>query len=73
MLTPKQSEVFDQIKGLLGEHFDAYVLIVETEVEHPDDGEMATFWRGAHQWHSASVGLLEKYKAEMLGDGRKED
>ena len=66
MLTEKQNEIRDKVKEMLSEHFDSYVLIVETEINNPKDGELATFWAGCHQWHSASVGLMEKYKAEML-------
>jgi len=55
MLTEKQNEIRDKVKEMLSEHFDSYVLIVETEINNPKDGELATFWAGCHQWHSASV------------------
>ena len=66
MLSPSQTEAFEQVKKLIGEHFDNYVVIVEAEINDPDTQEIATFWRGSYQGHSCAVGLCEKYKTELL-------
>lgn len=66
MITPKQEEVYQNIRNLLSEHFDNYCLIVECEINDPESGQIATFWKGSYQGHSAAVGLMEKQKSEML-------
>lgn len=66
MLSDKQEQVRNQIKELLSEHFENYVLVVETEIIDPETKEQATFWVGCYQGHSCAVGLLEKQKFEML-------
>lgn len=73
MLSPAQLEAFEQVKKLLGEHFDNYVIIVESEINDPDTQEIATFWRGSYQGHSCAVGLCEKYKAELIKDVARPD
>jgi len=47
-LTAAQEEVFEKVKEMLSEHFDAWSLAVETDLDEADEeGEAVTFWRGA--------------------------
>jgi hypothetical protein len=47
-LTETQEKILKQINDLLGEHFDAYTLAIEIDLDEMDDeGEPCTFWRGS--------------------------
>lgn len=65
-MTQAQRDARAQAIKLLGEHFEAFVLIVEASVD--DDGEdIHNFWLGAFDGgSSAAIGLMEKYKAVIL-------
>ena len=66
-LTEAQNEARENIIHILSEHFTHYVLIVETELDMPNDAnDLSTFWCGAHQGHSAAVGLMTKYQSRIL-------
>ena len=68
-LTPAQNEARKRAIELLSEHFDSWVLLVETELDEPVPEEgLRTFWCGAYQGNSAAIGLMEKYKHQMLHD-----
>lgn len=48
--TAAQTEVFEKVKEMLSEHFDAWTLAVETDLDEVDEeGEQVTFWRGAYE------------------------
>ena len=73
-LTEAQLAARKKAIDLLSEHFNHYVVIVETEIDDPNNpNDLSTFWCGAFQGHSASVGLLEKYKNQLLSPREDED
>lgn len=66
MITNVQKEVHSQVKRMLAEHFDNYVLVLETHVINTD-GEEACLWAGSFNGsNSTAVGLMEKYRQELV-------
>jgi hypothetical protein len=66
-LTDAQTDARKKAIELLQEHFEHYVVIVETQLDAPgSEHDQSTYWCGAHQGHSASLGLLKKYEHQML-------
>lgn len=71
-LSTAQTEARAKAIELLGEHFIAYVLITESEIESQEPGGQ-TIWHGAYDGgSSAALGLMEKYRKRIL-DGSKNE
>jgi len=48
-LTAAQEEIYLKVQELLDEHFDAWVLSIETDLDDLDEsGKACTFWCGAY-------------------------
>ena len=67
--TPAQEEVWRSVVAQLREHFDASVLVVESDIEHDDH---ATIKRGTyHGGMSQALGLLQREQQRLLDIDRQ--
>ena len=71
MMTSAQRDAVCKAYTLLGEHFEAVLLVVNFEVNNPESGELEEahegYWKGG--W-AAAVGLAEFAKDRILCGGR---
>lgn len=67
MITEVQKQIHAQVKQLLAEHFDTFVLVLETEIEQQIEGREASLWAGSYGGtNSGAVGLMVKYQQELV-------
>lgn len=67
MITSAQEDALKIAKKVLSEHFEGYVLVLETGVYDPQTKEEAFLWCGNYRGsNSLAIGLLEKYKHELI-------
>lgn len=66
VFTTAQLEARTKAIELLAEHFEHYVILVESDVESPSEPISQTAWLGTYQGASAALGLMEKYKHDLL-------
>lgn len=72
-MTPAQREARAQAIKLMGEHFTAFVLVCEGDV---DDGleDRECFFLGAFDGGpSSAIGLMERYKSLLLPIRREDE
>lgn len=60
-LTPKQNEVLAKVAEMLSEHFDASMILVETE----DENEECTLFTRYDGGRSRAIGMMELKIADL--------